>query len=62
MDNSFGIVQEYTEQDHKREELIENAIALVVDGVVSNCCGANVYNDDICGKCGEHCEPIKETD
>lgn len=27
------------------------------DVVVSNCCGADIYEDsDICAACGEHCE------
>jgi len=26
--------------------------------VISNCCGATVYYEDICGDCKEHCTPI----
>lgn len=29
-------------------------------GLVSDCCGAQVIWGDICGDCGEHCEPVKE--
>lgn len=29
-------------------------------GLVSDCCGAPIFWGDICNKCGEHCEPVKE--
>jgi len=42
------------------DKMIECAIALTVDNMVSNCCGATVYNGDICMRCKEHCEPVAE--
>lgn len=27
---------------------------------ISDCCGAEVIWTDVCNKCGEHCEVIKE--
>ena len=27
--------------------------------MVSDCCGAMIRFQDICGRCGEHCEPIE---
>jgi hypothetical protein len=31
--------------------------------LISNCCGAPVYEEtDICTDCGEHCDPIPESD
>ena len=33
----------------------------VEDEMVSNCCGAGVWQDsDICNECYEHCEPVTE--
>lgn len=27
--------------------------------MVSDCCGAMIRFQDICGRCGEHCEPVE---
>jgi bacterioferritin-associated ferredoxin len=32
------------------------------EGYISNCCGAKVYEGDLCGQCGEHCDPVLEED
>ena len=28
--------------------------------IVSDCCGVAVYRGDICSRCKEHCEPIRD--
>lgn len=38
--------------DDKQQELIND-----VTGGESACCGANLYNDDICAECLEHSGP-----
>ncbi len=32
------------------------------EGYISNCCGAKVYQGDLCGQCGEPCDPVLEED
>jgi hypothetical protein len=34
----------------------------VVQDVVSNCCGSQVVDIDICDNCKEHCDLIKDED
>ena len=29
-------------------------------GMVSDCCGANVYLNGICSNCNDHCTPVSE--
>jgi hypothetical protein len=31
---------------------------IIRDNVLSDCCGAIVYLDDVCSECKEHCSPI----
>jgi DNA-directed RNA polymerase subunit RPC12/RpoP len=44
--------------DEKSLEYIHDAKSC--SGTMSDCCGDSVYNDDICGACGEHCTAIYE--
>jgi len=30
------------------------------EGMLSNCCGAEIKFHDLCSECGEHCEPQEE--
>lgn len=39
-----------------------NLIDKTLDGVVSNCCGANIYEPDICSACKEHCDYVNDED
>ena len=31
-----------------------------LDGVVSNCCSAPIYEPDICSSCKEHCDYVND--
>lgn len=51
-----------THDEIMSDKMIKSAIALTVDGMVSNCCGATVYNGDICIRYKKHCEPVAESE
>ena len=46
-------MDEYT-NDKTHEYLTD----ITQGGTMSDCCGANVYYEDICGDCKEHCTPV----
>lgn len=54
----LGALTTNTMDQEKNEEYLNDAVVVGF----SNCCGARVYQPDICSECGEHCEVEQEED
>jgi len=44
--------------EHTNDKMHEHIQDVTQGGTCSDCCGATVYYEDICGDCKEHCTPV----